>query len=86
MVENEVRSHNVGNSNYAQHTIQPWDIWAEYHLNPWDADIVKRILRTKEEPGMSAIDSRALDYKKIIHICQEMLRQIEAGMEVQLPR
>jgi hypothetical protein len=83
--DNGVRSHNVGNSNYAQHSIQPWDIWAEYRLNPWDADIVKRILRTKAEAGMSPLDARALDYRKIIHICEEMLRQIDAGEIIQLP-
>lgn len=71
----DVRSHNVGASDYSKHKIQPWDIWMEYHLNPWDADIVKRILRTK------STDSRKLDYEKIIHICQERIRQIDEGYE-----
>ena len=62
---------NVGSSNYAQFSIQPWDIWREYSLNPWDADIVKRVLRTKEG------DSRKLDYEKIIHICTERIAQID---------
>ena len=44
----DVRSYNVGNSDYSQHTIQPWDIWIEYKLNPFDADIVKRVLRNKQ--------------------------------------
>lgn len=70
-----VRSHNVGASDYSKHKIQPWDIWMEYHLNPWDADIVKRILRTK------STDSRKLDYEKIIHICQERIRQMDEGYE-----
>lgn len=70
-----VRSHNVGSSDYSKHKIQPWDIWMEYHLNPWDADIVKRVLRTK------STDSRKLDYEKIIHICQERIRQIDEGYE-----
>lgn len=69
--QDNVRSHNVGSSNYSQYKIQPWDIWLEYDLNPWDADIVKRILRTKEG------ESRQLDYEKIIHICQERIRQIK---------
>jgi hypothetical protein len=73
----EVRAHNVGNSNYAQHNIQPWDIWMEYHLNPWDADIIKRVLRTKQEPNMSETEARILDYQKIIHVCQERIRQLE---------
>ena len=40
-------------------------------LNPWDADIVKRVLRTKKTDG------RRLDYEKIIHICKERIRQID---------
>lgn len=67
-----VRSYNVGKSDYAKHAIQPWDIWKEYNLNPWDADIVKRVLRTKEG------EDRKLDYEKIIHVCQERIRQLEA--------
>ena len=72
----DIRSYNVGNSNYSKHKIQPWDIWREYNFNPWVADIVKRILRTKEEPGKSKEDARIMDYEKIIHICKERIRQI----------
>lgn len=68
-----VRDYNVGKSDYAKHKIQPWDIWKEYKLNPWDADIVKRILRTK------STDSRKLDYEKIIHIAKERIRQLDLG-------
>ena len=77
-----VRNHNVGNSDYSKHKIQPWDIWIEYKLNPFDADIVKRILREKTEPGMSKSESRKMDYEKIIHICQERIRQIDEGIEL----
>lgn len=76
LIPNEVRKDNVGKSNYSKYTIQPWSIWIDYELNPWDADIVKRTLRTKEEPGMSLDESRIMDYTKIIHICQERIRQI----------
>ena len=68
-----VRAYNVGASNYAKHKIQPWDIYLEYNLNPWDADIVKRVLRDKPTDG------RKLDYEKIIHICKERIRQLENG-------
>lgn len=65
-----VQSYNVGKSDYSKHAIQPWDIWKEYNLNPWDADIVKRVLRTKEgEP-------RAVDYEKIIHICKYRIAEL----------
>lgn len=66
----KVQSYNVGKSDYAKHAIQPWDIWKDYNLNPWDADIVKRVLRSKEgEP-------RTLDYEKIIHICKYRIAEL----------
>ena len=70
IIPSEERSYNVGNSDYSKHIIQPWSIWIDYNLNPFDADIIKRVLRTKEG------DSRAMDYEKIIHICKERIRQI----------
>lgn len=75
--DSEVRSSNCGRSDYSKHLIQPWSIWKDYNLNPWDADIVKRVLRTKEEPGMSKEDARIMDYAKIIHICKERIRQLK---------
>lgn len=68
---NNVRNHNVGTSDYSEHIIQPWTIWLDWNLNPWDADIIKRVLRNKFG------ESRKQDYEKIIHICQERIRQIE---------
>lgn len=66
----KVQSYNVGKSDYSKHAIQPWHIWKEYNLNPWDADIVKRVLRTKEgEP-------RTVDYEKIIHICKYRIAEL----------
>ena len=72
----EAMSYNVGASDYSKHRIQPWDIWEEYGLNPWDADIVKRVLRTK------AGEDRKLDYEKIIHICKKRIEQLENGVQV----
>lgn len=70
ILDTSVRSYNRGASDYSQHVIQPWSIWQDWNLNPWDADIVKRVLRTKQG------DARRLDYEKIIHICEERIRQI----------
>lgn len=70
LIPNDVRNHNVGDSDYSKHLIQPWAIWIDWNLNPFDADIVKRVLRTKES------DSRLKDYKKIIHVCEERIRQL----------
>lgn len=65
-----VQSYNVGKSDYSKHAIQPWDVWKEYNLNPWDADIVKRVLRSKEG------EARTLDYEKIIHICKYRIAEL----------
>ena len=78
IIQNDVRSHNVGKSNYSKKTIQPWTVWLDYEeLTPWDYDIIKRVLRIKEEEGMSANEARKMDYEKIIHICNERIRQID---------
>lgn len=78
IIPNEVRDTNVGASDYSKHVIQPWAIWQEYGLNPWDADIVKRVLRHK------ATDTRVMDYEKIIHICQERIRQLTTDIRANL--
>lgn len=71
ILDTSVRAYNRGKSDYPKHIIQPWSIWIDYNLNAFDADIVKRILRTKEgEP-------RRLDYEKIIHVCEERIRQLD---------
>lgn len=75
ILNTSVRAYNRGNSDYSQHVIQPWSIWIDWNLNPWDADIVKRVLRTKQG------ESRLLDYEKIIHICEERIRQINCEHE-----
>jgi hypothetical protein len=80
IIPSDVRSSNIGASDYSQHLIQPWSIWLDYNLNPFDADIVKRILRTKQT------DPRILDYKKIIHICQERIRQLDREIPQQQPK
>lgn len=68
------REYNYGASNYSEqdHVIQPWSIWLDYPgLTSFDHDIIKRVLRSK------TTDTRLLDYTKIIHICEERIRQIQ---------
>lgn len=67
----DIRNFNIGDSNYSKHIIQPWSIWIDWNLNAWDADIVKRVLRTKHG------ESRIMDYEKIIHDCNERIRQLK---------
>lgn len=84
LIPNETRKHNVGASNYSEHLIQPWTVWLDYpELTSWDDDIIKRVLRTKEEKGMSEKEARKMDYEKIIHICQERIRQIDVETKIE---
>jgi len=75
--QEDIMSFNIGESNYSTKKIQPWHIWEEYNLNPWDADIVKRVLRTKKQPGKTLVKSRIEDYQKIIHDCQYRIKKLE---------
>lgn len=70
MIPTVERTYNIGKSDYSKHLIQPWSIWIDYDLNAFDADIIKRVLRTKEGTP------RQEDYEKIIHICKERIRQL----------
>lgn len=68
--QDNIRRNNVGTSDYSKRIIQPWSVWLDWNLNPWDADIVKRICRHKDG------EDDKIKYEKIIHICKERLRQI----------
>lgn len=72
LLPNDVRSSNVGNSDYSDQFIQAWTLWQAYpNLTPCDYDILKRVLRTKKG------ETRRSDYEKIVHDCQERIRQID---------
>jgi hypothetical protein len=73
------RSSHVGTSDYSSKKIQPRDIWKEYQMNPWDADIVKRLLRVKVIEGKSPAEARIEDYEKMIHICKMRIEDIKEG-------
>lgn len=77
--EESCQSYHIGKSDYSRHIIQPWNIWKEYNLNPWDADIVKRVLRSKEG------EERTLDYEKIIHICKYRIAELSKETKVVTP-
>ena len=80
-----VRNHNVGNSDYAKHKIQPWDVWIEFQLNPFDADLAKRTLRTKAEGGMTQNEARKLDYEKSCISPPSASARLRQALHGQLP-
>ena len=85
IIPNDVRKNNVGKSNYSKFLQQPWSIIQEYNLGYLDGDTIKRTLRTKQEAGMTMIESKIMDAQKIIHIQKEKLRRLtilkDSGIE-----
>lgn len=61
-----VRESNIGESDYSKKKIQSWDIWRNWKLDPFEANVVKYTLRSK--PG-----KRLEDLKKACHYLQEIL-------------
>ena len=75
--ESGVRGRNFGAADYNEdHICTPWAIFLDHpDLNFWEQDIIKRILRRKDT------DPRRLELQKMIHDCEEMLRQIDVTEE-----
>lgn len=70
----DIQSYNIGESNYAKHDVQPWDVWLSHpELNAWECDIVKRILRTKGATAAQKKANKVLDLQKIKHICDYLI-------------
>jgi hypothetical protein len=69
----DVRKKQVGGDHYAKRTIQPWDIWKEYGLDPWRANAIKYLLRAGTKDGVPALQ----DLKKALHYVEECVRQEE---------
>jgi len=61
----------VGTSPYHDTTIQPWEVWASWELNPWEANIVKRIQRYRRDGGKGVEDLRkaAHELEYLIETC-----------------
>ena len=55
----------VGGDHYKKHLIQPWDIIDAYHLDFYEGNALKYLLRTK--------GSREEDIKKAIHYLEKLL-------------
>jgi len=50
-----VRDHQVGGDHY-QKSIQPWDIFLAWGLDPWAANVVKYILRFPHKNGKEDLE------------------------------
>ena len=52
----DVMARQVGGTHYKGSAIQPWDIFIEYKLDPWAANVVKYILRFHKKEGKQDLE------------------------------
>jgi len=63
----------IGGDHYVRHQIQPWDIIECYGLNFWEGNILKYLLRRKEnEPRIEAL-------KTLRHYADYLIQREEKG-------
>lgn len=67
----------VGKSSYHKIRIQPYHIFSALRLNPWRAELVKRILRDKGDV------ENELDMDKCIHVANYLLEFTESDFYVE---
>ena len=58
-------SKQIGGTHYSKHTIQPWDIIDEYGLNFYEGNVLKYLLRKK--------DNRREDLEKCQHYLEKCI-------------
>ena len=61
----------IGGDHYKKHTIQPWHIWEDYNMNPWQANALKYLLRYNDK------DKPLEDLYKCMHNVQYLIAKEE---------
>jgi hypothetical protein len=56
--------------------LQPWDLWAIYKLDPYEAAMLKYLLRWKDKDGV-------IDLEKLIHVAQKRIELHHQGYRFQ---
>lgn len=66
----DVMAKQVGGTHYKGANFQPWDIFMQYKLDPWSANVVKYILRFPKKAGKQ-------DLEKAKHYIEYLLSNYE---------
>ncbi len=64
----ETEKRQVGGDHYVKHRIQPWSIIDAYDLNYYEGNILKYLLRSKE--------NRVEDLQKLIHYAEKEISNL----------
>lgn len=71
----DVMAKQVGGTHYKGATFQPWDIFMQYGLDPWSANVVKYILRFPKKAGKQ-------DLEKAKHYIEYLLANYDKVNEI----
>jgi hypothetical protein len=71
----DVMAKQVGGSHYKGAAVQPWDIFMQYKLDPWSANVVKYILRFPKKAGKQ-------DLEKAKHYIEYLLANYDSVYDV----
>lgn len=62
----------VGGDHYRKYgNIQPWDLWWLFNLNPFQATIIKRIIRYRDKDGIVDLEKARHELDKLIGLIKE---------------
>lgn len=71
LAEKGARHGQVGGDHYRKHRIQPWDVWDEYDLDRYTANVVKYLLRAGDK------GPKIEDLKKARHYLDKAIEREE---------
>ena len=71
----DVMAKQVGGTHYKGAAVQPWDIFMQYKLDPWSANVVKYILRFPKKAGKQ-------DLEKAKHYIEYLLANYDSVYDV----
>ena len=64
-------TYQIGGNHYVKRSIQPWEVWEAYDMNPWEAIALKYLLRHKDK-------GKPLEYlKKCKHYLEYLINKME---------
>lgn len=71
----DVMAKQIGGTHYKGAAVQPWDIFMQYKLDPWSANVVKYILRFPKKAGKQ-------DLEKAKHYIEYLLANYDSVYDV----
>lgn len=77
LVKENEKFYNVGESDYAKHRIQVWDIVEEYHLDFFTGNVLKYMLRKKGRTDVEVAANRRKDLLKAKHYIEHMVSLLD---------